>query len=62
MKEIILLEKRESIPIDDQFFKERAKIWNQEKASLVVRFSEKSNKDYLRKFISFLREGAFYIY
>ena len=56
------LEKRESIPIDDEFFKERAKIWNQEKASLVVRFSGESNKDYLKKFINFLREGAFYIY
>ena len=56
------LEKRESIPLDDEFFKERAKIWNQEKASLVIRFSGESNKNYLRDFIKFLREGAFYIY
>ena len=38
------LDKRESIPIDDKFFKERAKIWNQEKASLSIRFSGESKK------------------
>jgi len=56
------LDKRKSVPIDDKFMKERAKIWNQEKSTLVVRFSGESNKSYLKEFIEFLRDGAFYIY
>jgi len=56
------VDKRETIPIDDAFMKERAKIWNQEQSALVSRFSGESNKNYLKDFISFLREGAFAIY
>tara|TARA_Y100001938_G_scaffold149975_1_gene239001 strand:+ start:3410 stop:3856 length:447 start_codon:yes stop_codon:yes gene_type:complete len=56
------VEERESTPIDDKFLKERAKIWNQEHSALMTRFSGKSNKKYLKDFITFLREGAFYIY
>ena len=56
------VEERESVPIDDKFLEERAKIWNQEHSALVTRFSGKSNKDYLKDFIEFLRDGAFYIY
>ena len=56
------LEKRDRVPIDDKFFEERAKIWNQEQSALVIKFSGENNKNYLKDFISFLREGAFYIY
>jgi len=56
------VEERETIPIDDKFLKERAKIWNQEQSALVTRFSGESNKSYLKEFIEFLRDGAFYIY
>lgn len=56
------VEKRETIPIDDEFLKERAKIWNQEQSALVTRFSGESNKDYLKEFIKFLRKGSFSIY
>ena len=56
------VEERDTIPIDDKFLKERAKIWNQEQSALVTRFSGESNKSYLKDFIEFLRDGAFYIY
>lgn len=56
------IDERESIPIDDNFFKERVKIWNQEQSALVVRFSGENNKNYLKEFVSFLREGSFVIY
>ena len=53
---------RSNTIIDDSFMKERAKVWGQEKATLVTGFSGKENKDYLKDFISFLKDGAFYIY
>ena len=56
------IEKREKIPIDDNFFKERAKIWNQEQSALVSRFSGENNKNYLKDFIKFLKVGSFSIY
>jgi len=50
------------VPVDKEFFEKRSKIWNQEKATLVTTFSGEKSKDYLRDFISFLREGTFAIY
>ena len=53
---------RSSTIIDDAFMTERAKVWGQEKATLIAGFSGKENKDYLKEFVSFLKNGAFYIY
>ena len=53
---------RSNSTIDDAFMEERAKVWNQEKATLIEGFSGKENKDYLKEFITFLNEDAFYIY
>jgi len=48
--------------MDESFFEKRKKIWEQQKASLLVEFSGEESKKYLRGFISFLREGSFRIY
>lgn len=48
--------------IDENFMSERAKIWNQEKATLIAGFSGERNKGYLKEFVEFLKDGAFYIY